>query len=345
MNASFPSTEEWRNLYAEAMELKKIECWNWMEDSDLFGVRNPENGEIGYCCVLGAQGDVFGLTVYLGEEGLNGYLKIQSGEIQPEDMDVIYIQNCLVASFDDRKFLEKEDLKVIRALRMKFRGPKAWPLFRRYQPGYQPWFLNREEALFLTVALQQTRGVALRFKEDRNLLTPPFHDHHLIRVPQREGTHLRWSDEWLGPSPSKDRLLEIPPVDELRLQRIKKRASKRPEIWESDLFYAPFVVHEGEKPFFPCIFLWVDHQSGLVLRHHLAKQEKCKEEYQNEFLTFIEKTKVYPKELIVKREEGLKLLEPIARKLEIKLTLANRLMALEEAREDMEHFFLSGEFR
>jgi len=39
-----PSMQEWKNLYQRAIEFKKIECWNWMEDTDLFGVRNPENG-------------------------------------------------------------------------------------------------------------------------------------------------------------------------------------------------------------------------------------------------------------------------------------------------------------
>ncbi len=58
-----PSLKEWKNLYEAAIEFKKVECWNWMQDSDIFGVKNPATGEIGYCCILGRLGDYFGLAV------------------------------------------------------------------------------------------------------------------------------------------------------------------------------------------------------------------------------------------------------------------------------------------
>jgi len=153
-----PSIPEWKDLYNAAIEFKQIECWNWMEDSDLFGVQNPEDGEIGYCCVLGALGEVFGLAVYLGAEGLNEYLKVQSGEIAPKDFDAVH-QRCLLASFEDRRLLQRPDLEVIKKLGLKFRGSKSWSLFRSYQPGYYPWYLNKKEAIFLTIALQQAKEV------------------------------------------------------------------------------------------------------------------------------------------------------------------------------------------
>jgi len=46
------SLPEWKKLYDSAIEFKKLGAWEWMYDSDLFGVKNPENGEIGYCCIL-----------------------------------------------------------------------------------------------------------------------------------------------------------------------------------------------------------------------------------------------------------------------------------------------------
>jgi len=80
-------------------EVKKLEVGIGLWDSDIFGVQNPANDEIGYCCIMGRMGEHFTLAVYLGTEGLDGYLKIQSGEILPDDLDVLHLQKCLMASF------------------------------------------------------------------------------------------------------------------------------------------------------------------------------------------------------------------------------------------------------
>ncbi len=117
-----PSLQEWNKLYTAAIELKEIGPWDWMSDSDLVGVKNPQNGEIGYCSVLGALGEFLGLAVYLGLEGLEVCERIRSGDIAPQDPEVDFVQKCLLASFQDRKSLEKKDLDVIRQLGLKFRG-------------------------------------------------------------------------------------------------------------------------------------------------------------------------------------------------------------------------------
>ena len=49
-----PSLQEWKSLYKAAIEFKKLAPWSWMYDTDIFGVKDPVSGKIGYCCIMGA---------------------------------------------------------------------------------------------------------------------------------------------------------------------------------------------------------------------------------------------------------------------------------------------------
>ncbi|MCD4765277.1 MAG: hypothetical protein K8R34_02070, partial [Methanosarcinales archaeon] len=159
-----PSLQEYKALYEAALEFKELAPWNWMHETDIFGVKDPVSGEIGYCCIRGGAGEHYALGLYLGSEGLYGLSRILSGEFSEFKDEALFIQNCLMASFEDRKSLQKQDLQQIKALGLKFRGRNAWPLFRNYMPGFFPWYLKSDEVRFLTVALKQAMDVSLRFK-------------------------------------------------------------------------------------------------------------------------------------------------------------------------------------
>lgn len=176
-----------------------------------------------------------------------------------------------MASFDDRNSLKKQDLQVIKSLNLSFKGPNAWPLFRRYEPGYEPWFVNRHEAIFLTNALEQAKDIALRFETTGQLLDPPIEGRCLVWVAQKKGNTLVWSDEWLKPASYEKKEIEISDIDEIRLQRIKKAATQSQVILEIDFFYTPFVITgETEKPYFPNLLSCIQSRSWIVLRHSIA---------------------------------------------------------------------------
>ena len=345
MKESSPSIQEWENLYDTAIKFREIECWNWMYDSDMFGVQSPVDGEIGYCCVMGKLGEHFALATYLGTDGLEGYLKIQSGEISlsNNDMDILHIQKCLMASFEDRQYLQKPDLQVIKKLGLNFRGRNSWPLFRSYRPGYHPWYLTSDEAEYLTLTLQQTIEVALRFKDDPDMLTSPEENHYLVRVPKKEDEGWRWRDEWLEPPALQKIEVVSVPIDEVRLERIEKIASRRPAVWEVDFFYFPGGVGEKkERPYYPYVFLCMEHNSHLILNTDLAGPSDYRLKFPEQFLNFIEKVKVLPSEILVSKEEMFKLLAPASSRLSIKLRWVKRLAAMEEAKDSMFEFFPRG---
>ena len=38
--------DEWRRLFESALHVKKMAPWEWMEETDIFGVKNPDSDEI-----------------------------------------------------------------------------------------------------------------------------------------------------------------------------------------------------------------------------------------------------------------------------------------------------------
>jgi len=52
------------------------------------------NGEVGYCVVMGHGSEHFGLGVYLGTEGLEGVLKMQTGYLPSNTIDMLVLHGA-----------------------------------------------------------------------------------------------------------------------------------------------------------------------------------------------------------------------------------------------------------
>lgn len=325
------SLEEWKALYQAAKEFGEIKPWEWMIETDIFGVQNPLTGEIGYCCVMGEMGEVLAMAVYLGTEGLQGYRNIIEGLVEPEDPDSMFVQNCLMVAFEDRDNLEDEDMAFIKKLGLKFRGKRAWPLFSRYEPGYFPSSINIEDVLYLTAVLQQAKDVCLRLKKDEKLLSPPKENFYLVRVPGNDKDI--WQDTWMAPAPFKKTDCHAR-IDELRIQKIKKIAQPSPAVWEVDFFYAPTPI-EAERPYYPYAIMIADSGSGFIHDMQLSDRSEYIAAFPAYFLSCIENNAMAPSEILVRKEETVSLLQPIMMKLGIKLRKVSKLPAIDNARRDM----------
>jgi hypothetical protein len=329
-----PTLDETRSLFEAAIRFQALQPWSWMEDSDLFGVQDPVSGEVGYCCVMGMAGEHFALAVYLGSEGLAGYMALATGQVSRDPVAVLATQKCLMASFEDRAQLSKADLQTIRDLGLKFRGRNAWPQFRSYRPGYEPWYLTRDEGLFLTIALEQAVDVARRFQEDPDLLTPPRPGLFLVRVPERRPDGWEWRDTWRAPDPWSPPEMKSPPVDKERLQRLRQTAAPVRATLEVDVFYFPQPVKDkgDERPYYPQAVLCVDQKSGLVLFVELVRADALPAALVEQFLQLLERLQQIPREVQVTRQDAYDLLAPIASRLGIRLKGVRRLKAADAMR-------------
>lgn len=331
-----PSLDEWQALYEAATAFRNARCWEWMYDDDLFGVMDPETGEIAYCCIMGRLGKQYALGAYLGSEGLQSLLAIMESPYKLSP-DLFFTQKCIMASFENREDLEKEDRAVIKELGLKFRGKKQWPQFRSYEPGLYPWFIDAWECRFLTLALQQAMAVSLRCRSSKAILKSERANTFLVRVPHDQGGIITWADQYLEPAPIIKKYVSIEIKDELRLRKIKASGKSKQAVWEIDTFFAPFPVQENknERPYYPRLCFIVDSNTGLILGHETVK-DITEEGYQIiHYITDLMIESKVPSRILVERDETYNLLKDLCRQLNIPLTKVEQLASIPQIREEM----------
>lgn len=344
MNSKPPTLEEWRHLYDVVSKIKALSPWQWMEETDIFGVKNPETGEIGFVSTMGKMGEHYAIAVYRGNEGLYGFWELHDTSYYSSPEKILEVPQIQV-SFENRKSLQKKDLETIKQLGIKFKGVNAWPMFRSFKPGKAPWYLESEEVRFLTCVLEQTLDVASRFKQNEDILMPGDDDDYLIREAQKQpnGT-LKWKDAVVKINPPEPISIPIP-MDYQSLAALKGLPQNQMTL-ELDFFLLAVPVKEKEeRPYYPYLMLMVDEQSGLILDSEMLVPEVDIETMWGlipvTFVYMLLNLKLVPSTVCVRNPLLFDLLEPLSEDLEIDLKLVYDLLHMDTAKNHLIQSFLN----
>lgn len=328
-----PEGADWKELFAAAEEFRATAPWEWMDDSHLFGVRNPWNGEIGWCVVLGSARRVFGLSVYRGDRGCACYCSAMAG--LEYGFDELMELDCLLLEFCDRGELTARDLKLVKTSGLRPRGRRVWPHFRSFLPWHVPWYLKDDEVRYMTVALRQACLVAGRVR-DGSLLPLARASTLLVREPRRSEGGWVWRDAWVEPPPPEPELLEVPPAEEA-VRRALSECVCTEETWEVDVFPMRVMVEEGDRPSCPPVLLVVS--DGLPPAVHVEAVRPGGGMWESLLAAWFvgaQRVKKLPRRVRVQRDEVAAMLGPTARLLGIRLERAERLRRLAELRHSLE---------
>jgi hypothetical protein len=359
------SHDEARTLCNLAAEIKALSPWQWMQETDVFGVEDPETGEIGFVSVMGNVGEYEAVAVYPGAEGIYGFLDFQTDPSASPDrlLEIPQVQ----VSFSESKFLEKRDRELLKSSGLKF--TRLRPLFRSYRPGFLPWFITLNEARLLIHALSQTLEMTKRFASEP-VIFPTDGDAEtelfLVRVPRKENasrkedTSHREGTEFPTPSSSsglvwEDQIKRIsrparPPIEtsiEWVLLRDLKSIPLSATQLEADLFIGPGRIGKPqERPLALYMLMLADRHSGYIVGFEaLTAEHSLKTMYAGvpeKVARLLWQGKVLPKQIIVRSDLLLELLAPLEKELKLQLRQANELPAIEEAAAAMAQFLATG---
>ena len=312
-----PSSEQWLALHHAFRRYCEAKPWERLANEDVLAVNDPLGHFKGYCVALGDGGVAYGLGVYLGDRGLLNYLTTMTSEDEPVDVEMLERGLALTAILGDREELENEERKAMRDLGLRYRGRGRWPIFRSIIPGHWPWYVNADEARFLTIALDNVRDVAERIRQGMLDLYAGRAPSEVLTRSLRDGV---WRDEW--------ELLRPPvlPVEDHRadtdrLQSISRSTPVGSAVWEVTGSYIPTGAQDGRstRPYLPTLVMVVEGNSGLILTARMLGRVPSVSEKQEPVLELLEQAERLPGGLVCDRDDTADLLVPIASALGIGL--------------------------
>ena len=331
-----PTTEHWRDLHMSFREFCLAAPWQWLDDTDVLAIEHPSGEYTGYCTVLGSAGQEYGLALFVGDEGLSGYMALMTDEVEPESMDAFVRMNALSAILADREDMDAPDRAIIRRLGLRYRGRGRWPIFRTSTPGFAPWYLDAEQAVSLTTAIRNVMDIVSRMASGELV---PYSDSDPSLILTRVFRGGAWHDEWRlfkPPSPA----AHVPAwPDSGKLRWLAQSKPMGPRVWELGIFHLPTPVQEkrGTRPYLPTIILAVDSDTGLILSTKVLGADPSMAERQGLLVELLETADVLPSEIVVDTAMTARLIESITTLVGIRLS-AGATTALDEAKAGLTTF-------
>jgi hypothetical protein len=328
------AAQEWRRLYSAAADVRDIAPWEYLSETDVFGVMDPETKRTGFVSATGVAGEYCAIVVYLGAEGLYGFWDLQHADQEDLENLVFEIPHLHLA-FEDRGALDNNDRDAIKQSGIKFRGRGSWPMFRSYRPGFLPWYMEPHEVRFMTCVLEQLLDVAPRYLNDVLLLAPEDEFGYLVRVPRKRRDTILWSDKIVQVTPPEPSDILIA-LDQERVSDVMN-LRRDPGTVEVDFFMVPVIIHEeGTRPFYPYLLLTMDVRSGKMFSGELLRVSSTLEDMWGKipghFADQLLQIGHIPRTVTVRSSLLAELFKPLAEELDFTLVVSDELSNLEPAK-------------
>lgn len=340
---SVPTDDQWRDLYAAANSFKSAVCWQWMENGDIFVVQDPLSRQKFFCAIMGNAGMEFGLVAYRGYGGFKLLHRLLTVEDESDEdalsEDIMFLQDSLSCTFDDREALEKKDLEVIRRLGLKYRGRGEWPCFRDYTPGMVPWFLTGSQCVTLTHVLEQALVVAMECKKAGNndILFGP-QDELMLRFARKTPDGLKWAARFMEDTEEREESLEITLTDQVLVRKLKNLPMQKRKSWELDRFCLPTPIHDRARPYFPQMVAIADHETGMALNADMVETNDPPQLAADQLIEVLLSSGVKPRRILVKQDKLAILLGTFCEQIGIELRLLKVLPRISELRQGLLEF-------
>ena len=331
----------WAAMYEAAKTYRDFKPWNHFDDSYIFGIQDPVSDEIGWCVIMGYGEELYGLVVYMGDEGFEKYEEMIDLFGAGEETNIVLNQKCLKVEYVNKDEIEDVDKEIYKQLGLKYRGKNQYPMVRRNDPGLFPWPVEDEQAAFLTHCLEQSVSVVQQALDGKITISEmDSDDEFLVMVPEAgEGNEIEWKPVYVD-IPDPDDLANYTP-DAFLVNRVKRELKKNDAALFLSFQYLMNPVQEkkGERAFFPRLALWVDGDSGLIIANNIYPPGDIWKQFQKDFIEILNKVGHIPDSIGIDSSMGMDFIDLYAYELDFDLVFVPDHPLFLELSETLGDFF------
>ncbi|MFZ5429094.1 MAG: DUF7309 domain-containing protein [Bacteroidota bacterium] len=246
-----------------AVRLRDMKPWEFMFESDTFGVQMPVTGHKYFISIMGSDNVHRALSAYDGVEALHAFLEMRDEDTWMRAGDLLLIPQLMV-SFEDEELLEPAEIEKYAGLGFQFSEEGSCPMFRKYIPGFMPVEPAEPDMEALKIILEQSIDVIERARNNPEVI---FHDamlddEFMVRV-QTEASQGEWKDTvWALEYPDKELKFDMPRALPGKVAGLPKNNA----VYQVDMALLNQVIQgPGEPARFGMLFLVADKKDGIML--------------------------------------------------------------------------------
>lgn len=322
MNISAKNKAHWKKLYETIEKFQETKPWEFFEDNYIFGIQDPATGIFGWSTIMGAAQEVFGLHIFLGDEGFQNFRDIAEnfGINESDNINLAFSQRSISVSFVSEQESEDEDLAILKKIGYKpKKGKNKYFRIRDFTPGMIPWYIDTHQAIFLTHCVEQVLALVESIKKGEAKATHYEEELLLVMLPEDKDGELTWQFSYIEPPqpPAK----KTYPADPFLTNRLRKEldVSDFQLLFSFQYFLAPIQEKKDERPVMPRLGLWINEYSGRILDTKLFGPEDPWQSIQKKFNEIFLELDYIPETIIVDSDAGMSMLKNFTKKLRIGL--------------------------
>lgn len=261
--------KEWKKIFDLAHEFYQLKPWNWMEETDIFGIKITGDDDIYFASVMGAEEEHPSIALYQGWNALANFWELQDcdPELAP---DILLTTPHYLISFSEKDMLDSKMQMICRSINYQPINDEAWPDLKKIIPGLFPISLKEEESSKIAAMLEQILEIVKRARVNKTFIHGVMHDDetYLVRESVTIGTLRYWEDRYERMAVSS--VIYKCSITQEKLNKVLGFQEKV-EI-EVDLRIMPTPVKGKNEPvYFPLCLICIDAENGLVHGFNILK--------------------------------------------------------------------------